>query len=58
MIHRASHNPWARARNSASALDLETTFCFLLRHVMRLPPRESEVDTYGEGWDEEVVGEG
>ena len=39
VIHKASHNLWARARNSASALDRDTTFCFLLRQVIRLPPR-------------------
>ena len=39
VIHKASHGPWASARNSALADDRETTFCFLLLHVIRLPPR-------------------
>ena len=32
------HTPLAIPRNSASALDRATTFCFLLLHVMRFPP--------------------
>ncbi|RDX64693.1 hypothetical protein CR513_56725, partial [Mucuna pruriens] len=38
-IHNSSHIPCAMARNSASALDRATTFCFLLLQVTRFPPR-------------------
>ena len=34
----SSHIPLTIPRNSASALDNATTFCFLLLHVTRLPP--------------------
>ncbi|MFS7992594.1 hypothetical protein Hanom_Chr12g01084131 [Helianthus anomalus] len=36
--HRASARPRAIPRNSASALERATTFCFLLLHVTRFPP--------------------
>ncbi|GKC41737.1 hypothetical protein Tco_1059459, partial [Tanacetum coccineum] len=37
-IHNTSVIPLAFPRNSASALERATTFCFLLRHVTRFPP--------------------
>ncbi|KAJ0826795.1 hypothetical protein HanRHA438_Chr17g0818341 [Helianthus annuus] len=37
-IQRTSANPRAMPRNSASALDKATTFCFLLFHVTKFPP--------------------
>ena len=37
LIHNSSHTPCTMPRNSASALDLATTFCFLLLHVTKLP---------------------
>ncbi|PRQ56860.1 hypothetical protein RchiOBHm_Chr1g0341921 [Rosa chinensis] len=33
-----SQTPWDMPLNSASALDLATTFCFLLRQVTKFPP--------------------
>ncbi|KAL2320145.1 hypothetical protein Fmac_029114 [Flemingia macrophylla] len=36
----SSHIPCAIALNSASALDLATTLCFLLFQVTRFPPRK------------------
>lgn len=38
-ICNTSHIPWAIARNSPSALD-RATFCFLLLHVTRFPPKK------------------
>ncbi|XP_028093655.1 uncharacterized protein LOC114293732, partial [Camellia sinensis] len=38
----ADEIPWATALNSASALLLATTFCFLLRHVTRFPPTKEQ----------------
>ena len=35
---RSSHRPFDMPRNSASALDKATTFCFLLFQVTRFPP--------------------
>ena len=37
-IHITSQIPWATDLNSASALLLATTFCFLLHQVTRFPP--------------------
>ncbi|MFS7906388.1 hypothetical protein Hanom_Chr01g00058631 [Helianthus anomalus] len=37
-IHNISVRPRAIPRNSASALDRATTFCFLLLQVTRFPP--------------------
>ncbi|KAM0017917.1 hypothetical protein Hdeb2414_s0027g00693371 [Helianthus debilis subsp. tardiflorus] len=37
-IHSISVRPRAIPRNSASALDRATTFCFLLLQVTRFPP--------------------
>ncbi|PRQ21801.1 hypothetical protein RchiOBHm_Chr7g0243261 [Rosa chinensis] len=45
--HNISQTPWAIPLYSASALDLATTFCFLLLHVTRLPStnvKYTEVD--------------
>ncbi|RDY14094.1 hypothetical protein CR513_00896, partial [Mucuna pruriens] len=38
-IHNPSHIPYAMARNSTSALDRATTFCFLLLQVTRFSLR-------------------
>ncbi|RDY11610.1 hypothetical protein CR513_03695, partial [Mucuna pruriens] len=38
-IHNPSHISCAMARNSASALDQATKFCFLLLQATRFPPR-------------------
>ena len=38
LIHNSSHTPLAMPLYSASALDLATTPCFLLRHVTKFPP--------------------
>ena len=41
-IHNISHIPWAIALNSASALDLATTNCFLLCQVTKLSPTNKQ----------------
>ncbi|BAU03652.1 hypothetical protein VIGAN_UM150900, partial [Vigna angularis var. angularis] len=38
LIHKSSHTPSVMPLNSASALDLATTGCFLLLQVTRFPP--------------------
>ena len=47
LIHKTSQMSWATTLNSALALLLATTLCFLLHQVTRLPPTKvqySEVD--------------
>uniref|UniRef100_A0A2P2Q7P2 Copia protein n=1 Tax=Rhizophora mucronata TaxID=61149 RepID=A0A2P2Q7P2_RHIMU len=40
LSNNSSYIPWAIVRNSDSALDLATTFCFLLRQVTKFLPRK------------------
>nr|GFD35111.1 hypothetical protein [Tanacetum cinerariifolium] len=42
LIHNASASPLAIPLNSALVFDNDTTFCFLLLHVTRLPPTKEK----------------